>query len=119
FGITIGLIDVFSKNNPELWGKDHRNYRRTSIKILRFQRVLRKILVGVAWAGFVFGAFCAFITVFGVFEFVTTQLAYISSQYGVFLSFIFLSNTIILLKLKRGKWNRKKFRRVALTGVFV
>ena len=119
FGIIIGSIDFLSRKNLELWGKDTNSSRRKSIKILRFQHILRKLLVGVAWAGFIFGAFCAFITIFGVFEFVTTQLAYISSQYGVFLSFIFLSNTIILLKLKRGKWNRKKFRRVALTGIFV
>ncbi len=119
FGIIIGLIDILSRKNLELWGKVNNNYRRRSIKILRVQHVLRKVLVVGAWIGFLFGVFCAFITVFGVFEFVTTQLVYISSQYGIFLSFIFLSNTIILLKLKRGRWERKKFRRVAIVGVFV
>lgn len=119
FGMTIGILDIVSRKNLELWGQDNINHRRKSMKGLRFQHILRKILVVVSWIGFVFGAFCAFITVFGVFEFVTTQIAYISSQYGVFLSLIFLSNTIILLKLKWGRWGRKKFRRVALVGIFV
>ena len=81
FSIIIGSIDILSRNNLELWGKDNNGYRRKSIKILRVQQILRKIIVRVAWIGFVFGAFCAFITAFGVFEFVTTQINYISSQY--------------------------------------
>lgn len=119
FGIIMGLFDILTRKNSDIWSKDIGSDRRKSMKGVRFQRIFRKILVIVFWSGFIFGAFCAFITLFGVFEFVTTQLAYISSQYGVFLSFIFLSNTIILLKLKRGSWDRKKFRRVTLVGVFV
>lgn len=119
FGIIIGTFDIFTRKNLELWGKESRSSRRKSMKNIRFQKILRKIVVVISWTGFIFGAFSAFITVFGVFEFVTTQLAYLSSQYGIFLSFVFLSNTIILLKLKRGKWERKKFRRVAIVGVFI
>jgi len=119
FGIIMGLFDILTRKNAELWGKDNGSDRRKPMKILRFHPIFRKILVGASWSGFIFGAFCAFITLFGVVEFVTTQIAYISSQYGVFLSFIFLSNTIILIKLKRGKWDRKKFRRVGLVGIFI
>jgi acetyl esterase/lipase len=119
FGIMIGLFDILTRKNPDLWNKDNGRDKRKLIKNTRILIITRKFLVVVSWIGFIFGAFCAFITLFGVFEFVTTQLAYISSQYGVFLSFIFLSNTIILLKLKRGKWERKKFRRVAIVGVFI
>jgi len=119
FGILIGLIDILTKHKPEFWNQDFDGKRRNSMKMVRVQRIIRKIFVVVSWNAFIFGAFCAFITIFGVFEFVTTQITYISSQYGVFLSFIFLSNTIILLKLKRGRWDRKKFRRVALAGIFI
>jgi acetyl esterase/lipase len=119
FGITLGIFDILTRKNPELWSKDHGTERKKLMKNIKLQQIFRKILVVASWIGFIFGAFCAFITLFGVFEFVTTQLAYISSQYGVFLSFIFLSNTIILLKLKRGRWERKKFRRVAFVGVFI
>jgi acetyl esterase/lipase len=119
FGILVALFDILTRKNHELWEKNIGNYSRKTMKLVRFRRIVGKILIGFSWSGFIFGAFCAFITVFGVFEFVTTQLAYISSQYGVFLSFIFLSNTIILLKLKRRKWERKKFRRVATVGFFI
>ena len=119
FGIVVGIFDIITKNNLDIWSKNNGSYQRKSMKFTRCNRILRKILIGISWSGFIFGAFCAFITIFGVFEFVTTQLAYISSQYGVFLSFIFLSNTIFLLKLKRGKWNKKRFRRVAFVGIFV
>ena len=119
FGIVLGLYDILTRKNPALWNKEYGHERIKFMKNARVQQILRKFLVVVSWSGFIFGAFCGFITVFGVFEFVTTQLTYISSQYGVFLSFIFLSNTIILLKLKRGRWERKKFRRVAIVGVFI
>ena len=93
FGVIIGTFDILTRKNLELWGKDSRRNGRKSMNNVRFQKILRKIVVVISWTGFIFGAFCAFITLFGVFEFVTTQLAYLSSQYGVFLSFVFLSNT--------------------------
>ena len=119
FGTFLVLIDIITRKNLEIWGIGNKGDSRKSMKIVRVKRNTMKILTKVSGIGFAFGAFCAFITIFGVFEFVTTQIAYISSQYGVFLSLIFLSNLIILLKLKRGKWDRKKFRRVALVGIFI
>jgi len=119
FGIFLVLVDILTRRNPEIWGIENGGEIRKFMKIERVKRIFGKILVIVVWIGFIFGGFCAFITVFGVFEFVTTQIAYISSQYGIFLSFIFLSNMIILIRLKRGKWDRKKFRRVALVGIFI
>jgi acetyl esterase/lipase len=119
FGIFLVLIDILTRRNPEIWGIENKSNSRKSMKIERLKHIFKNIIIKVAWIGFIFGGFCAFITLFGVFEFVTTQIAYISSQYGLFLSFIFLSNMIILLKLKRGKWDRKKFRRVALAGIFI
>ncbi len=119
FGIFLVLIDILTRRNPEIWGIENRSNSRKSLKIERYKHIFKNIIIKVAWIGFIFGGFCTFITLFGVFEFVTTQIAYISSQYGIFLSFIFLSNMIILLKLKRGKWDRKKFLRVALAGIFI
>ena len=119
FGITLVVIDFLTRKNSEFWGNNMRRGGRNSPKILRFKEIIKKIIITSTWIGLCIGAFCAFITIFGVFEFVTTQIAVFSSQYGVFLSFIFLANTIILIKLKKGRWNRKKFRRVALTGLLV
>ncbi len=119
FGIFLVLVDILTRRNPEIWGIENRGEIRKFMKIERVKRIFGKIIVIVVWIGFIFGGFCAFITIFGVFEFVTTQIAYISSQYGIFLSFIFLSNMIILIRLKRGKWDRKKFRRVAFVGIFI
>ncbi len=119
FGITLVMIDFLARKNPEFWGRETRREGGKYIKILRFKEIVRKIIIITTWIGLCIGAFCAFITLFGVFEFVTTQIAFFSSQYGVFLSFIFLANTIILLKIKKGKWSRKKFRRVSLTGLLI
>lgn len=119
FGIFVVLIDILTRRNPEIWGIENGGDIRKSMKIVRVKRIVKKIIVIISWTGFIFGGFSAFITLSGVFEFVTTQITYISSQYGIFLSFIFLSNMIILLKLKRGKWDRKKFRRVALAGIVI
>jgi acetyl esterase/lipase len=119
FGIFLVLVDILTRRNPEIWGIENRGDFRKFMKSGRVKHIYGKIIVKIAWIGFAFGGFCAFITLFGVVEFVTTQIIYISSQYGIFLSFIFLSNTIILLKLKRGRWDRKKYRKVALTGIFI
>jgi hypothetical protein len=96
FGIFLVLIDIVTRRNPEIWGVENRGESIKSMKIERVKRIFKKIIIKITWIGFIFGGFCAFITLFGVFEFVTTQIAYISSQYGIFLSFIFLSNMIIL-----------------------
>ncbi|MBY9015017.1 MAG: carboxylesterase family protein [Candidatus Lokiarchaeota archaeon] len=119
FGIILVVIDFLTRKNPEFWGRETRRNGSKYIKILRLKEIGKKIIIITTWIGLCIGAFCAFITLFGVFEFVTTQIAVFSSQYGIFLSFIFLANTIILIKIKRGKWNRKKFRRVALTGILI
>ena len=119
FGTILVAIDFLTRKNPEFWGNETRKEGSKYFISLRVKKIVKKIIVITTWIGLCIGAFCSFITLFGVFEFVTTQLAIFSSQYGVFLSFIFLANTIILVKMKRGKWSRKKFRRVALTGLIV
>ena len=101
FGTTLVMIDFLTRKNPKFWGRETRRDGSKYIKILRFKEIVKKIIIITSWIGLCIGAFCAFITLFGVFEFVTTQIACFSSQYGVFLSFIFLANTIILLKIKK------------------
>ena len=65
--------------------------------------------------GIIFGIVC----IFGSFEVVTTFIAIVSGQFGLFFSIIFFSNTILLMKLKHRKWNTKKVYRNIIIGVIV
>ncbi|MFX0083007.1 MAG: alpha/beta hydrolase fold domain-containing protein [Candidatus Hodarchaeota archaeon] len=88
-------------------------------KFIRAKRISRKILVIISRITFIIGIIFAIVIIFGSFEVVTTFIAIISGQFGVFFSIIFLANTILLLKLKRHKRINKKYYRTAILGFFV
>ncbi len=88
-------------------------------KFTRAKRISRKILIIFSKITFIIGICFAFVIIFGSFEIVTTSIAIISGQFGVFFSIIFLANTILLLKLKRRKRTTKKYYRTAILGLFV
>ena len=68
---------------------------------------------------FYVGIIFAVVIIFGSFEVVTTLIAIVSGQFGIYFSFIFAANTILLLKLKRRKRTSKKYYKTAIIGLFV
>ncbi|MFX0031961.1 MAG: alpha/beta hydrolase [Candidatus Hodarchaeota archaeon] len=119
FNFLIALYDIINIKNEQLWNSNRNNTNHHTKKNSLIKKILKKILSMLCNITFFFGIICAFVTVFGSFEIVTTIFAIFSAQFGAFFSIIFLINTLILIKLKKHKWKPKKFKRKTITGLVV
>lgn len=119
FAIFIALFNIKHLKNEILWNREFINREYEIIKNRRNIKRLKRILTIISRITFIIGMIFAIVIVFGSFEIVTTFVAIISAQFGIFFSFIFLANTILFIKLKRIKWTRRKYYRNAIIGVLV
>jgi len=93
--------------------------KRFSRRFVKTKKILRKITIVISRVTFIIGIIFGIVILFGSFEVVTTFIAIVSGQFGIFFSIIFFANTILLLKLKHPRWNSKKFYRTAISGIFI
>ncbi|MFX0027706.1 MAG: alpha/beta hydrolase [Candidatus Hermodarchaeota archaeon] len=119
YGFSFALFNIVNLINIDLLLLNHSFNLPNSRKLVRIKKISRKILVISTRITFIVGIIFAIVIIFGSFEVVTTFVAMISGQFGVFFSIIFLANTILLLKLKARKRTTKKFYRTAILGFFV
>jgi len=119
FNFLIALFDILNIKNEKLWSLKRNKTNNNSKKNILIKKIFKKIISILSNITFFIGIICAFVTVFGSFEIVTTIFAIFSAQFGAFFSVIFLINTLILIKLKRHKWKPKKFKRKTITGLIV
>jgi hypothetical protein len=119
FGIFIGLIDIKNIKNKNFWEFKKRFGGIKSKEIIRAKEILYKIFMILTRVTFIIGIIFAINVLFGVFEIITTGIVLFTPQFGTFFSFIFLANTIIYLKLKKKKWNPKKYYRTAIIGILI
>ena len=119
YGFSFALFNIVKLNNIDLLLLNHSFNIPNTRKYLRTKRITRKILVIVSRITFILGIIFAVVIIFGSFEVVTTFIAIISGQFGIFFSLIFLANTMLLLKLKGRKRTTKKYYRTAVLGFFV
>ena len=119
FGIFFVLLELREYNNENLWL--HKPlFNGTYIKRSpRANKILKKVVTIISRITFFFGILFAIVIVFGSFEVLTTFIAIIAAQFGVFFSIIFFANTILLLKLKQHKWSSKKYSRNVTIGFLV
>ncbi len=117
FSLLIALFDIKHINNRILWNSENNIDKGVSNR--RLKRVLKRILTILSSITFIIGGLCAFVTLFGSFEIVTTIFALFSSQFGAFFSLIFLANMLLLFKLKRHKWKPKKIKRKTIVGLVI
>ncbi|GAI72495.1 unnamed protein product, partial [marine sediment metagenome] len=116
-----GLIDIKNIKNKNFWEIKKRFEGIKSKEIIRAKEILYKIFMILTRVIFIIGIIFAINVLFGVFEILTTGIVLFTPQFGTFFSFIFLANTIIYLKLKlkKKKWNPKKYYRTAIIGILV
>ncbi len=121
FSIFIGLIDIKNLKNKNFWEYKKRFEGTKSKEITIAKDILYKIFMILTRVIFIIGIIFAINVLFGVFEIITTGIVLFTPQFGTFFSFIFLANTIIYLKLKlkRKKWNPKKYYRTAIIGILI
>ena len=119
YGLSFALFNIIKLTNIDVLLLNHTFNMPDKRKYLRTKRITRKILVVFSRITFILGIVFAVVIIFGSFEVVTTFIAIISGQFGIFFSIIFLANTILLLKLKARRRTTKKFYRTAILGFFV
>ncbi len=93
--------------------------KKCSRRFLKITTTLKRVLTIISRITFIIGIIFGIVIIFGSFEIVTTFIAIISGQFGIFFSIIFLANTILLLKLKHHNWHSKKFYRTATAGILI
>lgn len=119
FSLYLAIIDIKNlKNaNHKLQGNNFK--KRCLQRFIRVRKALKKTIIIFCRITFIIGILFAFVIIFGSVEIITTLIAIISAQFGIFFSIIFLANTVLLLKLKNHKRNSKKYYRTAIFGVII
>ncbi|MFX0176790.1 MAG: alpha/beta hydrolase [Candidatus Hodarchaeota archaeon] len=117
FALSIAVINIKNIKNKTLWDLSQEVNRVG--RHLRVIKNLKRILTIFSRITFIIGILFGLVIVVGSFEILTTFIAIISAQFGIFFSLIFFANTILFLKLKGPKLSRKKFYRNAIIGATV
>jgi len=119
FGIFYAIfgIKIYHNNNPDL--KNQIFEKKFSRRFLKTKKYLKKTITILSRITFIIGILFGVVCIFGSFEIVTTFIAIVSGQFGLFFSIIFFANTILLLKLKHRRWNTKKVYRNITIGIIV
>ncbi|MFX1377307.1 MAG: alpha/beta hydrolase fold domain-containing protein [Promethearchaeota archaeon] len=119
YGILLALFNFINLSNVDILLLKKSIVFLNIKTVRRVKKISRKIIVVVCRITFILGIIFAIVIIVGSFEVVTTFIAIISGQFGIFFSIIFLANTILLLKLKRRKRTTKKFYKTTILGFFV
>jgi hypothetical protein len=118
-GIIFAVFSNKTYNRINLGFEDNYREKLISVNLIKTKKILKKIIIVISKITFIIGIIFGIVILFGSFEFITTFIAIISGQFGIFFSLIFIANTILLLKLKHKQWNTQKFYRTALSGFLI
>ncbi|MFX1380006.1 MAG: hypothetical protein ACFFA4_13025 [Promethearchaeota archaeon] len=118
-GIIYALIGIKTYKIVKLRSETKPYEKEFSLRFIRTKKISKKVITIISRGTFIIGIIFGIVTLFGSFEIVTTFIAIVSGQFGLFFSLIFFANTILLLKLKHNRWNSRKFYRTALGGFLV
>lgn len=119
FALSISIINFKNIKNKALWSLSKEANSVENLRNLRIKKSLKRFLTILTRLTFMIGILFGIVIVFGSFEILTTFIAMISAQFGIFFSLIFFANTLLFLKLKGPKLSRKKFYRNAIIGTLV
>ena len=118
-GIIYAVFGSKTYNKINLGFEKYYFEKRFSARFVKTKKTLKKIITVISRVTFIIGIIFGIVILVGSFEVVTTFIAIVSGQFGIFFSIIFFANTILLLKLKHPRWNSKKFYRTAISGIFI
>ncbi|MFX0037448.1 MAG: alpha/beta hydrolase, partial [Candidatus Hermodarchaeota archaeon] len=118
-GISYAIFGIKSFNQRNFELEFQILDKKCSRRFLKITTTLKRVLTIITRITFIVGIIFGIVIIFGSFEIVTTFIAIISGQFGIFFSIIFLANTILLLKLKHYNWHSKKFYRTAIAGILI
>ena len=119
YGIAFSLLNIKILHRKDVSIHQFSILFSKSKNFSRLKKNLRRIITILSRITFYIGLIFGIVIMFGSFEVVTTFIAIVSGQFGLFFSLIFLSNTILLLKLKRRKRTTRRYHRTAILGLFI
>ena len=118
YGAIYAFIHIKNLDNKELWDKNTTSSwspSSTSIKIKKIAKILLKI---DCYLWLFLGALFAYATLMGGIDpMIAEFIGFFIPGWGVFLCFIFISNTLILLKMKDRKKNPRSYYAIAIIGL--
>jgi len=116
-GFTFYLLKI--QKSKKIWISLHPGQKQIVARTSHKKQKTKKYLKIFSYTIFVTGIIFAIVIIFGSFEIVTTLVAIIAAQFGIFFSIIFAANTILLLNLQGRKLKHKKTRRKLYIGIAV
>ena len=116
FGAVIAFLDIKNLNDKTLWDLEN---VKNPVEPSKLKRILIKFGKVFCYIFFVCGVILAYTTFSGGLELFGWALAGLFNYMTLFLVFIFLSVTIILLNLENRKKNPKLYYGIAITGLII
>ena len=117
--VVLGMINLNLFKSGTLYFLDDTNQKSYSSKFQLFRRLSKKPLNIISSVIFLLSIVFAIVIVFGSFEVITTFIAIIAGQFGIFFSLIFLANLLLKLNLKRNSWSASKRKKRAFIGLLI
>lgn len=116
-GMLIAFLNVKNINNRELWDLSKHNLSLSKNKLL-LRKILKISLKIICYLTLIVGIHFSLIILFGIYlrDIFSVIYGIFTSMWSLFLSFIILSSTIFLLKLKNKKKNLKGYYSVGIIG---
>lgn len=128
YGIFYSALIFYSSSNSELWNSENIKKQeekktsnlhksRSSKKKLRLQKRLRISFKILCYFTIFTGIFFSYVIFDGGSNYITGFVGILVAQTGLFFAFVFLSATLILLKLKIKSQNKIGYYAVAIIGL--
>ncbi len=117
--IILAIYDLRYFNTKRIHPIAQKQLNSVFIQKKSIKQLLKKPLNIISTIIFMLSALFAVVIVFGSFEIITTFIAIIASQFGIFFSLIFLANLILKLNLKRHIWSKSKYKKRLFLGLVI
>ena len=120
-GLGIGFFTFKAKNRSKLWNPRDSSQNKTKSRGNENPNkpisIIKKILTFYLFLGFIAGVYIGFAAVFGLFFDIFVISTIMAGQFGIFLSFIFLGNLFLLLKMNWVRKNTKRYKIIGILGI--
>ena len=119
FGMFIALLCVKNLKNRDLWDLNSKGSLKQSNKTLKMKKILKTLLKISCYLMLIIGIYISYAVIFGSVGLVAWLVLFLLSGIIVFIALIFLSITILLLKMTDKDKSPKKYYAVGFIGLLI
>jgi len=119
FGLLFAFIIFKTHKNKQLWEMKSNIQTTSSKNYSLLKKIFKIILKIICISTLLFGVLCIYGMFFGGIQLIAASIAAVSSLLSLFYAFIFLSTTIILMKMIYKEKNRIQYRSIAIIGLTI